>query len=761
MGFISVTSKRLILLFLLTLSLSVIVPSASAQMFFPMGSGGGETSKTTTPWWDVNKARQCGRLWCSDVFLRGSSQVTLTVGLIPGPEETPQSASNAIENRARQVESIFNLVYLRLTSLNNAQIPSRSVRFLRSKVFDLTESSLSAYPNPFNLPRFPQNVPTAESGKESPDPVEKGNGEEQRGIERRTPTTSLRQAPQNAIAIISSPVTESADFPVDEIHPLTPRVEVGIQNNETVIFIPNQPDLGLAQQTILTVNQADEIINGKPIDILAYEWRNRVQDSFDKALWGYELDRQHPWDRYYISGIFILIALGIITVMGFIRSFLRRRNRHLRQQLKLLAQAITRDIEAETAESLRMADQASQRNQSEDQGENSEDNGQRNIEKSGPLAWLFPFRNSIFSANNLTEKVNNAWQNIGDLASVNLRKQTLLKQRWNLAVLMSWILLWLQVSCLFIVIAFIAYIFPGTRPYTLLFIGQAMYFPLLWIGITLIDKISGIFVDGVLNKWAKEQQQYKEQSNRYTLRVMTYSPAIKGGISVSLTLLGILGSIWLFGINPLVLASFGGVAFVIAFLGRNVVEDMLNGTLILWTDRYAIGDVVQIGDVFGLVENMNIYITQLRGPEGRLSTIPNGQISVVQNLTKDWSRAEFIVEIDQSSDIEKALEVIKIVSEQMREDPLWEDKILEPAAILGVDNIASRGIQLQVWIKTQAGQHWPVGREFRLRMKKAFELADIDLGAPHQRIIYHHKGHENKDNGGNPAIANEPPLIPL
>jgi hypothetical protein len=98
------------------------------------------------------------------------------VGLIPGPEETPQAASNAIESRARQVESIFNSVYLRPIGLNNVEIPSRNVHFLRSKVFDLTESSLSAYPNPFNLSQFSQNIPPAQTEKESPTPVEKGNG---------------------------------------------------------------------------------------------------------------------------------------------------------------------------------------------------------------------------------------------------------------------------------------------------------------------------------------------------------------------------------------------------------------------------------------------------------------------------------------------------------------------------------------------------------------------------------------------------------
>lgn len=743
MGCRFATVKRLILLGLLAFILAVIIPPATAQITFSSGGNDGNQNASSTPWWDSNKARRCGRLWCSDVFLRGSSQVTFTVGLIPSPEESSSAAAQAIENRAKQVESIFNSIYSRLISLNTVEIPEKDVQFLRSKVFDLRESRLSYHSRPSNLGEAAPN-PTNSPDATLASPEVKENGQENSSVERRTPTTSFRNAPQSAIRIISSPAPNLANVAADEVHPLTPNVEVGIQNNETVIFVPGQPALGLAQQTIVTVNQADEIINGKPINLLAHEWRDRIQSSFDKALWGHELDRQHPWDRYYISGAFMGVALASVTVMGLIRSFFYRRDRYLRQELKILAQSITKDIEAESAESLRLASQEAP----ESPESNPDRQGEKKENKTPSKEGSFPGYTPL--ADQFRDRVNHAWQNIGDLASLNLRRQTFLKQRRNFALLMCWILLWLQISCIFIVGAFIVYVFPSTRPFTLLFIGQAMYFPLLWIGVTLIDKVCGIFVDNLLNNWAKEQQSYNEHSNRYTLRVMTYSPAIKGGISVLMTILGILGTIWLFGINPLVLASFGGVAFVLAFLGRNVVEDMLNGTLILWTDRYAIGDVVQIGDVFGLVENMNIYITQLRGPEGRLSTIPNGKISVVQNLTKDWSRAEFIVEIDQSSNVDKALNLIRVVSEQMREDPLWQEKILEPAAILGVDDIASKGIRLQVWIKTQAGQHWPVGREFRLRMKKAFELAGIALGAPHQRIVYHHHGQKtSNDNGKN------------
>lgn len=746
--------KNFLVLFLLALSLAVVTPQASAQILLPSVGGGTGESGSSTPWWDTSRANRCGRLWCSDVYLRGSSQVTLTVGRIPDPEMSNQANASAIEQRARQVQSIFDAVFFQLTKIDNVEVPKKKLNFLNSKVFDIKETSLRSYSdsNLLTIPLPASPNPSASPKSESAEPQEQSQNSDGKneGSSPRPPATSLRgtRGPQTAIRMISPPAPRKGSTlskPLSQqIHPLTPKVEVGIKNSQTVVFFPSQPELGLTQQTLVTVNQADEIANGKPVDILAHEWRNRIQDSFDKALWNHELDRQYPWYRYQLSSVFVVVAAVLVTILSFGRKFFIQRDRLLAQELRLLTQSLTKDIEAEVIDPT--AEPTDTRAEPSEPG--AEAKTDQPSQRKFP--WQRPWVKDIPFSHELKDRVNNAWQNIGDLATLNLRQQTWLKQRRNLSVLLAWTLLWLQVSCIFITIAIIVYIFPGIRPFTILFIGQAMYFPLLWIGLTLLDKIAGIFVDGFLNRWAREQQRYKGTSNRYPLRVTTYSPAIKGGISFLLCLVGILGSIWLFGINPLVLASFGGVAFVLAFLARNVVEDMLNGTLILITDRYAIGDVVQVGDVSGLVEHMNIYITQLRGPEGRLTTIPNGKITIVENLTKEWSRAEFIVEIDQASDVDRALEVIKLVSEQMRADPLWQEKILEPAAILGVDNIASRGIQLQVWIKTQAGQHWAVGREFRLRVKKAFELAGIYFGSPHQQIVFHRNG---KKPGENPAIA--------
>ncbi len=165
-------------------------------------------------------------------------------------------------------------------------------------------------------------------------------------------------------------------------------------------------------------------------------------------------------------------------------------------------------------------------------------------------------------------------------------------------------------------------------------------------------------------------------------------------------------------------------------------EDMLNGILILWTDRYAVGDIIAVGDVGGFVENMNLYTTQIRGEEGCLITIPNGQISLVKNKTKDWSRTEFKIEISAKSDPVKAIQILQEVGSQMQQDPEWQEMILEPVNILGIDQVSHQGIIIQVWIKTQPMKQWSVGREFRLRVLQAFTRQGIELGMPQRQVWY-------------------------
>ncbi len=516
-------------------------------------------------------------------------------------------------------------------------------------------------------------------------------------------------------------------------HPATPKIEIGIKNNQTVIFVPRQLELGLSAQTIVTVNRADRLHQGKLIEDIAKEWRLLISESLNEALWAYEIDYYYPFARLSVAfGIVLVIAIPVI-ILAIIRYLLKTWNRHLSRQLRALKASLTVDAEALSSDEVSDAETSHQRT------ENNQENRERiHLNNSTILATL---KKVIDRPDKALAKakiiIENAVQNIShNLPTLSLKKQSIIKRQQNFIQLFLGLLFWIQLFLILFALTLIVLLFPETRRYTYFFLGQSIVIPLIWMSANIADKLTNIFIDFYLNKWARNAQLINPNSNRYTLRVSTYSNALKSGSTFLFIVIATVATVVFLGINLTVLASAGGVAFVFAFLSRNVVEDMLNGILILWTDRYAIGDVIQVGNIGGFVENMNIYITQIRGSEGRLVTIPNGKISIVENLTKDWSRVEFKIEIAYDADVRKALNVISEVSEEMQNDPTWKDKIIEPAAILGVDNVSHQGILIQVWIKTQAMQQWAVGREFRLRVKEAFEAAEIKLGIPHQEVRY-------------------------
>jgi small conductance mechanosensitive channel len=171
---------------------------------------------------------------------------------------------------------------------------------------------------------------------------------------------------------------------------------------------------------------------------------------------------------------------------------------------------------------------------------------------------------------------------------------------------------------------------------------------------------------------------------------------------------------------------------------------MLNGTLILSTDRYAIGDVIDVGGgMAGLVEDINLFVTTLRNLDGESIAIPNSKITAVINKSKYWSRVNFTIKVAYTEDINKAIRVMTEVATKMEGEPAWTSKFLEHAQILGIDEVSNEGILIHLIIKTQPMEQWNVGREFRRRVKEALDAAGISLAIPHHQITVIHPSKED------------------
>ncbi len=226
-----------------------------------------------------------------------------------------------------------------------------------------------------------------------------------------------------------------------------------------------------------------------------------------------------------------------------------------------------------------------------------------------------------------------------------------------------------------------------------------------------------------------------ETSERLQLRVSTFSGVSKSIITLLWLAIGVLVALTALGIDIIPLlagASLVGVALSLA--SQSLIKDAINGFLIIVEDQYALGDVIDVGDVGGKVENLNLRITQVRDAEGRLITIPNSEIKIVANLSSRWSRADLTIPIAYQTDVDQALKLIETVGLDMDKDARWEHQIIEPPEVLGVENFGDRGLIIRIWIKTQPLKQWDVAREYRRRLKVTFDKAGISIPVLQQSV---------------------------
>ena len=183
-----------------------------------------------------------------------------------------------------------------------------------------------------------------------------------------------------------------------------------------------------------------------------------------------------------------------------------------------------------------------------------------------------------------------------------------------------------------------------------------------------------------------------------------------------------------------ILAAAGVVGIAVGFGAQQLVKDVIQGFFILLDDQIRVGDVVNIAGKGGLVENVNLRMITLRDLAGNVHFVRNGEITVVTNMTKEYSRYVFDIGVAYREDVDQVIEVIKQVDESMRNDDAFKQDILEPIEILGLDQFADSAIIIKARTKTTPIRQWAVGREFNRRLKKRFDEMDIEIPFPHTTL---------------------------
>ncbi|MGQ4649107.1 mechanosensitive ion channel domain-containing protein [Lyngbya aestuarii] len=313
-------------------------------------------------------------------------------------------------------------------------------------------------------------------------------------------------------------------------------------------------------------------------------------------------------------------------------------------------------------------------------------------------------------------------------------------QQWNLTEVQHRLLQLAQVGILTGGSLFILSLFPYTRIAQVLIV-TSIRIPLrvviVSLGTYLAVRLSYALIDRFNSALASNYLQTPQADRRLQLRVTTITSVTKSVVTIAWIGIGFVVALTVIGVDvgPL-LAGAGIIGVALSLASQNLIKDFINGFFIIWEDQYGVGDVIVVGDVGGFVENMNLRITQLRNEEGRLITIPNSEVRIVGNLSNHWSRADLSIPVAYQTDVDKALYLVDQVAQQMSKDQLWRNQILEPPLLLGVDGFGQNGFIIRVWIKTQPLKQWDVSREFRRRIKVAFDEAEIAISLSRQEIWF-------------------------
>lgn len=234
-------------------------------------------------------------------------------------------------------------------------------------------------------------------------------------------------------------------------------------------------------------------------------------------------------------------------------------------------------------------------------------------------------------------------------------------------------------------------------------------------------EIAQLAIASTFNRVAK-----RARNARRAAQVRTLAPLISGIVTSVLMLMAAMMTLSEFGveIGPLI-AGAGIVGLAIGFGAQTLVKDFLTGMFLIIEDAVSVGDSIAIDSTSGVVEQMSLRTIKLRDAQGTLHVFPYSEAQVIHNHTRDFGFAMFTLSLDYSADLGQAIDLMKRVGQDLRVDPDFEQQITADVEIFGVDQLTESAVVLKGRIRTVAGARDGVRRAYLLRIKKAFEDANL------------------------------------
>lgn len=255
-----------------------------------------------------------------------------------------------------------------------------------------------------------------------------------------------------------------------------------------------------------------------------------------------------------------------------------------------------------------------------------------------------------------------------------------------------------------------------------------------------IQRVVNRVVTGVKQRHGAEDTQALTTSPveamRRVQRTRTMGTVLNGfagwtvGVIVVLMVLAEVGV----SITPLI-ASAGILGAALGFGAQSLVRDVLNGLFMVFEDQLGVGDIVNVGEVSGVVERLGIRVTEIRDVDGTLWFVRNGEILRVGNYSQDWARVVVDLPIPYESDIDQVKDRLLLAAKEFSARPEWRRKVLEDPEVWGLESISAEALIMRLVVKVRGGEQWAAKRALHAELKVALDQAGIDLPPLNRTVL--------------------------
>jgi len=237
---------------------------------------------------------------------------------------------------------------------------------------------------------------------------------------------------------------------------------------------------------------------------------------------------------------------------------------------------------------------------------------------------------------------------------------------------------------------------------------------------------------------ARQVEGHLEKTTADPERLARLKTLVQLGRSLAYILILLLAgmmALYALGINVVPLLAGAGIVGLALSLGaQTLIKDFIGGVLILVENQFAVGDAIRVGDVDGTVERITLRATYLRNVEGRLHIVPNGEIRIVSNLTKDWARAVVDLNVAFDADFSKVVRALEAAAQKVGADAGLQAHLIEPPQAMGWVGLKDWAVQVRLMARTVPGKQWDVAMALRKAALEALQAEGVRVALPAQEI---------------------------